>query len=203
MSWARGPNHSSATKPDTLTIAGAKPTRMGAGFAIAWADASRGNPAPVHTSAAAAPAGAQAIGTAWARVLQRLGHLRQFRDLRRFLLCTVFYQAGIQAVITLTAIYANQAMGFSMQQTLTLVLVVNLTAAAGAFLFGPVQDRIGHVRAIALTLLGWILTILFRPRTDTSELAVFDALDVAAGPVALAPVPRRIPFGFHANFVAS
>jgi carotenoid cleavage dioxygenase len=49
---------------------------------------------------------------------------------------------------------------------------------------------------------GWILTILFRPRTDTSELAVFDALDVAAGPIALAPVPRRIPFGFHANFVA-
>jgi carotenoid cleavage dioxygenase-like enzyme len=49
---------------------------------------------------------------------------------------------------------------------------------------------------------GWILTILFRPRTDTSELAVFDALNVGAGPIALAPVPRRIPFGFHANFVA-
>ncbi|MEM5433393.1 MFS transporter [Cupriavidus oxalaticus] len=113
-----------------------------------------------QVAAAAAPAGEQAIGSAWARVLQRLGHLRQFHDLRRFLLCTVFYQAGIQAVITLTAIYANQAMGFTMQQTLTLVLVVNLTAAAGAFLFGPVQDRIGHVRAIALTLLGWILTIL-------------------------------------------
>jgi len=113
-----------------------------------------------QVAAAAAPAGEQAIGTAWARVWQRLGQLRQFRDLRRFLLCTVFYQAGIQAVITLTAIYANQAMGFTMQQTLTLVLVVNLTAAAGAFLFGPVQDRIGHVRAIALTLLGWILTIL-------------------------------------------
>jgi carotenoid cleavage dioxygenase-like enzyme len=49
---------------------------------------------------------------------------------------------------------------------------------------------------------GWILTILFRPRTDTSELAVFDALNVAAGPVALSAVPRRIPFGFHANYVA-
>ncbi|WP_354682630.1 MFS transporter [Cupriavidus necator] len=108
----------------------------------------------------AAAAGEQAVGMAWAKVWQRLGHLRQFKDLRRFLLCTLFYQAGIQAVITLTAIYANQAMGFTMQQTLMLVLVVNLTAAAGAFLFGPVQDRIGHVRAIALTLLGWILTIL-------------------------------------------
>ncbi|MGH8786370.1 MAG: MFS transporter, partial [Cupriavidus necator] len=71
--------------------------------------------------AAPAQAGEQVSGTAWATVWQRLGQLRQFRDLRRFLLCTLFYQAGIQAVITLTAIYANQAMGFTMQQTLTLV----------------------------------------------------------------------------------
>ncbi len=97
---------------------------------------------------------------AWARVWQTVHHLRQFQDLNRFLLCSLFYQAGIQAVITLTAIYANQAMGFTMQQTLLLVLVVNLTAAVGAFLFGHVQDRIGHVRSIAWTLVGWIVTIL-------------------------------------------
>lgn len=100
------------------------------------------------------------VSMAWSRVWQTLGHLRQFQDLHRFLLCSLFYQAGIQAVITLTAIYANQAMAFSMQQTLLLVLVVNLTAAVGALLFGHAQDRIGHVRAIAWTLLGWIATIL-------------------------------------------
>lgn len=97
---------------------------------------------------------------AWSRVWQTLGHLRQFQDLHRFLLCSVFYQAGIQAVITLTAIYANQTMGFTLQQILLLVLVVNLTAAVGAFLFGHLQDRVGHVRAIAWTLLGWIAAIL-------------------------------------------
>ena len=101
-----------------------------------------------------------AISMAWLRVRQTLHNLRQFADLRRFLLCSLFYQAGIQAVITLTAVYANQAMNFSIQQTLLLVLVVNLTAAVGAFLFGHMQDRIGHVRTIALTLAGWIVTIL-------------------------------------------
>ena len=101
-----------------------------------------------------------AISMAWLRVQQTMHNLRQFADLRRFLLCSLFYQAGIQAVITLTAVYANQAMNFSIQQTLLLVLVVNLTAAVGAFLFGHVQDRIGHVRTIALTLAGWIVTIL-------------------------------------------
>jgi len=118
---------------------------------------------PERATPQARPAGTGEGGMvimAWARVWQTLGHLRQFQDLHRFLLCSLFYQAGIQAVITLTAIYANQAMGFTLQQILLLMLLVNLTAAVGAFLFGHVQDRIGHVRAIAWTLLGWMAAIL-------------------------------------------
>jgi UMF1 family MFS transporter len=72
----------------------------------------------------------------------------------------VLYQAGIQAVITLAAIYASQAFHFSTAQTIRLVLLVNITAALGAFAFGHVQDRIGHVRAIALVLTGWIVMVV-------------------------------------------
>jgi len=50
---------------------------------------------------------------------------------------------------------------------------------------------------------GWILTVLFRPQKDISELAIFDAKTISKGPVCVVPVPRRIPFGFHANFVAA
>ena len=95
----------------------------------------------------------------WARVRDTLRHARQFRDLRRFLLCLLFYQAGITAVVALAAIYAEQAMKFTMQQTISLILVVNVTAALGAFGFGYLQDAIGHVRAVGLTLLGWIAMI--------------------------------------------
>ena len=99
-------------------------------------------------------------GNAWRQVARLAASLNQFPDLRRFLLCTLFYQAGVQAVITLTAIYADQAMHFGTREILTLVLVVNVTAALGALLFGHVQDRIGHVPAIAITLAGWIATVL-------------------------------------------
>jgi UMF1 family MFS transporter len=97
---------------------------------------------------------------AWSEVWQIWRRLHQFTDLRRFLLCSLFYQAGIQAVIALTAIYAVEAMQFTTQRILLLVLAVNITAALGAFLFGHLQDRIGHVPAIALTLAGWIMAIL-------------------------------------------
>ena len=95
----------------------------------------------------------------WQRVMQTLHHAREFRDLRRFLACILFYQAGITAVIALAAIYAQEAMKFSTQQTIALILVVNATAAAGAFAFGYLQDALGHVRAMALVLCGWILMI--------------------------------------------
>ena len=97
--------------------------------------------------------------SAWMQVRHTLGHLERLSDLRRFLISTVLYQAGIQAVITLAAIYASQVFHFDTQQTIALVLVVNVTAAIGAFIFGHVQDRIGHVRAIALTLAGWIAMV--------------------------------------------
>jgi UMF1 family MFS transporter len=97
--------------------------------------------------------------SAWRQVRHTLGHLERLPDLRRFLICTVLYQAGIQAVITLAAIYASQVFHFDTRQTIELVLVVNVTAALGAFAFGHVQDRIGHVRAIALTLGGWIAMV--------------------------------------------
>jgi UMF1 family MFS transporter len=37
-----------------------------------------------------------------------------------------------------------------------LVLVVNLTAAVGAFGFGYAQDRLGKVAALRITIVGWI-----------------------------------------------
>jgi len=104
----------------------------------------------------------------WVRVKQTLQHSRQYGDLRRFLICIVFYQAGITAVVSLAAIYAEQAMKFTTQQTLTLILVVNITAALGAFAFGYLQDAIGHVRAVALTLVGWIIMVVLAGLAQSS-----------------------------------
>ncbi|HJW53486.1 MAG TPA: MFS transporter, partial [Burkholderiaceae bacterium] len=94
------------------------------------------------------------------RLLHTLRHLHQYRDFALLLLCGVFYQAGVMVVIALAAIYAQEVMHFTVVQTMTLVLVVNVTAAIGAFAFGYVQDAIGHKPALALTLLLWLVMVL-------------------------------------------
>ena len=48
---------------------------------------------------------------------------------------------------------------------------------------------------------GWLLTVLFRQDRLHSELAILDAADVAAGPVARAILPCRVPAGFHGNWL--
>jgi MFS transporter, UMF1 family len=110
-----------------------------------------------------------AVGTyrdAFARVWETIRHARRYNDLARFLVCIVLYQSGVAAVVALAAIYAQQEMGFAMKDTLLLVLVVNVTASIGALLFGFVQDRLGHVRTIALTLIGWCLMVLIAWRAS-------------------------------------
>ena len=114
--------------------------------------------------------GASLVGSAFARLADTLRHAARYQDLSRFLVCIVFYQAGVQTVITLAAIYAERAMGFNTLDTLILVLVVNVTAAMGAFFLGNVQDRIGHIPTIALTLAGWIATVLIAWMADTRQL---------------------------------
>jgi MFS transporter, UMF1 family len=109
------------------------------------------------------------VDSPWTRMRGTIAQAQRYRDLRKFLLCILFYQAGITAVVALAAIYAEQAMKFTMQQTITLILVVNITAAIGAFGFGYLQDRIGHVRSLALTLVGWIVMVLIAGLSHSSS----------------------------------
>jgi UMF1 family MFS transporter len=94
------------------------------------------------------------------RLRETIHRARRYRDLWRFLICIVFYQAGIQTVVTLAAIYAEQAMGFTTKETLVLLAVTNIAGSVGALLFGQVQDRLGHKATLALTLWLWTGTVL-------------------------------------------
>ena len=93
---------------------------------------------------------------AWAALVRSARSLDAYPDLRRLLVCMTSYQAGISVVIALAAVYAEQQMGFGQTDTMMLVFAVNIASAAGALGFGPLQDRIGHRRALALTLVGWV-----------------------------------------------
>jgi carotenoid cleavage dioxygenase-like enzyme len=69
-------------------------------------------------------------------------------------------------------------------------------ASAGELVFAP---RIGSTGEGD----GYAMTIVHRANSPTSELAIFAAGDIAAGPIATVRIPYRVPAGFHCNFYAA
>lgn len=94
-----------------------------------------------------------------ASLVQTFKSLPQHRNFAFLVSSGLFFQAGIAVVVTLAAIYANQVMGFSEAETIFMVLLVNITAAIGAFAFGYVEDKIGHKYALMLALVVWLAMI--------------------------------------------
>jgi MFS transporter, UMF1 family len=105
------------------------------------------------------PPGRGYIAIGFARVRETFSHARHYRDLFRFLMALAVYYCGIHTVIVLAAVYAQEAMGFGMQENIVLILVVNVTAATGALGFGLIQDRFGSLRTLTATLMLWIAAL--------------------------------------------
>jgi UMF1 family MFS transporter len=94
------------------------------------------------------------------RVGETVKQVRRFRDLFRFLITLTIYYSGIITVVVLAAVYARQVMHFNMRDTVLMILVVNVTAAIGAYAFGVIQDRLGSARTLAMTLVVWIAALV-------------------------------------------
>jgi MFS transporter, UMF1 family len=134
---------------------------------------------PQATGPEASGPGEIGLAASLAQLTRTWRQARRYQDFTALLACAVAYQAGISVVIALAAIYAEQALGFKQTDTMILIFLVNIAAALGAFAWGYVQDRIGHVRALGATLVGWIvMTVLAGLATSA---ALFWVAAVIAG----------------------
>lgn len=110
----------------------------------------------------------QNVRAGWQRIGQTLSRMHHYQDLFRFLVSLTVYNCGIYTVIILAAVYAQAAMGFNTQDTMLLILVVNITAAIGAFGFGQIHDRLGSVRTLVLTLVLWVIAVVIAYAAKTA-----------------------------------
>ena len=114
--------------------------------------------------------GQSGIEASFGQLKKTFQQAKRYPDFMWLLLCAVFYQGGVAVAITLAAIYAEQVIGFVQQETMVLIFLLNLAAAAGAFGLGYLQDRIGHKQALALTLVGWALTCVIAALTTSKGM---------------------------------
>ena len=90
-----------------------------------------------------------------------ISRLTSERDILILYFCIFLYQCGITAVITVASIYASKVMGFTIEKIIGLVVIVNISACVGSFLFGNFQDKIGHKASLMGIMFFWIMAIIF------------------------------------------
>lgn len=94
------------------------------------------------------------------RLAHTFSHARHYRDLFAFLLCLFIYSCGTTTVIHLASVYAQAVLSFTPAESIQMVLVVSVTAAIGAGVFGYIQDKVGSIKTIGIALGIWTFATL-------------------------------------------
>lgn len=146
------------------------------------------------------------IKVGFCRLRQTIERAVHFRDLFAVLIAIVVYQCGVGTVVYLASVYAQEVMKFTEKDLLIMILVVNITASIGAFIFGFVQDRIGSIRTLCITMVIWIAAIvlayLAQTKTDLWIAANLVGMSMgASGSAGRALVSKFSPPGRSGEFL--
>jgi len=93
-------------------------------------------------------------------LLHVLRDIRQSKMMSAFLLAFFFYSMGVQTVILLAPLFGESVIGLPGEKLIITVLLLQVVAIGGSFLFAYVASRKGNRFAILLMLLIWIAICL-------------------------------------------
>jgi MFS transporter, UMF1 family len=106
------------------------------------------------------PPGESYLTVGFRQIKRTLRHIRHYRELFKLLIAFLVYNDGIVTVIYFAALFASTTIGFTGTEIATMFVLMNVIAAAGAFSFGFVADRIGQKRTIFISLTVWIAAVV-------------------------------------------
>lgn len=77
-------------------------------------------------------------------------------DIRNFLTAFFFYSAGVQTVIYLATIFAKKELNFETGELVLLVLILQIVAIGGAYIFSVLGNKKGNKMSIMVMICIWI-----------------------------------------------
>lgn len=118
------------------------------------------------------------------RLAETARSVRHFSEVARFLVVFCLYSAGLNSVVAFAGIFAANTLGFSFGELILLFILLQLSSAGGAFLFGGLQDRFGATLTIQVTLGLWILvcagTYMVQTKQGFWVVALFAGLGIGS-----------------------
>jgi MFS transporter, UMF1 family len=110
-----------------------------------------------------APAEGSLLRSSFGQLANTLRHLRGYPQTLLFLAAYLFFNDGIQTVISASSVYGSEQLGFSDSQLIITILLVQFVAFGGALVFGRFAAAYGAWRVILASLVLWtaVVTIGF------------------------------------------
>ena len=113
------------------------------------------------TTAAPVDRSAGVVGGTLSQLRTTFGELRHYPHTLLFLLAYLFFNDGIQTVISSASLYGSEALGFDTSQLIITILLVQFVAVGGALVFGWVAGRIGAKKSVLGGIVLWTAVVAF------------------------------------------
>lgn len=89
-----------------------------------------------------------------AQLKDSIAHVRQYRDIVRFLIARMLYTDGLATIFTFGGVYAAGTFDMGPTEVLQFAIALNVTAGLGALGFAWIDDALGGRNTILLSLAG-------------------------------------------------
>src|SRR6218665_158964 len=86
-----------------------------------------------------------------------LNSLKSLASLKQFLTAFFLYSIGVQTIILLLGIYVKKELGIDSSKLIIIILLIQLVAILGAYLFSKLSERIGNIRTLQITIAIWVI----------------------------------------------
>lgn len=114
-------------------------------------------------------------------VLKSLTHHSQ---LKYFLIAFFFLSVGVQTIILMAGIFGSEELGLPTLNLILTILIVQIVAIVGAYIFSRLSNKIGNLATLKITLFIWCAVCLIAFILDKSQPNVdyyFYAMGIVLG----------------------
>jgi MFS transporter, UMF1 family len=102
------------------------------------------------------PLSISAISSGWAEFKGVFEVVKKNTNLKNYLLSYFFFDAGVQCVLFMATIFAAKVLNFETEELITVVLILQVVAALGAWIFAKISAVKGNLWSITVMLVVWI-----------------------------------------------
>lgn len=108
-------------------------------------------------------------------------YIKDQKNIKGFLLSFFFYSAGVQTVLYLAGAFAEKELNFETSELIILILILQIVAIGGAWIFSKISDFKGNKIALISMLIIWTLICVIA--YTVQEKIHFYLLGIAVGMV--------------------